>query len=699
MAPKLVAATVQVFSGIALSPAFAPTAIKFHYQFNMRDVAKIVQNLLLAQPASYKQNAMGLVRMWAHECHRVWRDRLLFEEDVAMYMNFMKNGLKELSEFKEDTVFEEPLIYTSFIAKCKGHEPSYKPVEEMDELKDTLEAKLVEFNETVSTMDLVLFNQAMEHITRISRIIFQPSGNALLVGVGGSGKQSLSKLTAFILDQEVFRIVVASNYGLGDLKTDIQTLFTKTGVSGLEMLFLLTDSQIVDEKFLVYINDILSAGYIPELFAPDELDAILGKIRGEAKSMGVLDAPEHLMNFFINKVRKNLHVGLCFSPVGDAFRFRARQFPALINSTTIDWFHAWPRDALVGVAQRFLANIEFPTDEIRDAIANHMANVHLSIDDANTQFKIQERRFNYTTPTSFLELINFYQKLLGSKQGQIIDQIARLERGLSTMRDTTNKVDILKEKLVLTMENVKIEEEQTNALIIVVNKEADEAEKEQAIAQVQEEETNVIAEAAQKQMAEATVQLEAAIPAMEAAEEAVNCLSVKAIQEFSSFNSPPPGTDMVVRATQILKGVTNKKQLQDWGAQQKMMKPPQNFIDSLIAYDKDNITDKQKADLKTPDLLNHKDFTYEVMSRKSSAAANLANWVINVVKYNDIYVVVEPLKKAAESSKALADSKGEELKIVQDRVAEIVAKVNALKANLAEAEAKKEAVVAQATGL
>ena len=88
-------------------------------------------------------------------------------------------------------------------------------------------------------------------------------------------------------------------------------------------------------------------------------------------------------------------------------------------------------------------------------------------------------------------------------------------------------------------------------------------------------------------MDEATVQLEAAIPAMNAARDAVDCLSVKAIQEFSSFNSPPPGTDMVVRATQILKGVTNKKQLQDWAAQQKMMKPPQGFIDSLKAFDKD----------------------------------------------------------------------------------------------------------------
>lgn len=61
----------------------------------------------------------------------------------------------------------------------------------------------------------------MEHICRIARIIDLPVGNALLVGVGGSGKQSLSKLSAFILSYDVVRIVVTTNYGLPDLKTDI----------------------------------------------------------------------------------------------------------------------------------------------------------------------------------------------------------------------------------------------------------------------------------------------------------------------------------------------------------------------------------------------------------------------------------------------------------------------------------------------
>ena len=139
-----------------------------------------------------------------------------------------------------------------------------------------------------------------------------------------------------------------------------------------------------------------------------------------------------------------MHMGLCFSPVSDKFRIRARMFPGLINCTSIDWFHEWPEDALIGVANRFLKEVELPTDELRENIAKHMAFVHISISEANKEFKKVERRHNYTTPTSFLELINFYKMLLSQKQGVITDQIARLEIGLGIMETTTLKVDNLK---------------------------------------------------------------------------------------------------------------------------------------------------------------------------------------------------------------------------------------------------------------
>jgi len=116
LCPKLINATMNVFLAIANSAQFAPTAIKFHYQFNLRDFARIVQNLLLAMPQHYKGNPLGIVRMWAHECHRVWHDRLIFDADREAYMGFLRNGIKEFGDFKEEAIFEEPLLYTSYVA-------------------------------------------------------------------------------------------------------------------------------------------------------------------------------------------------------------------------------------------------------------------------------------------------------------------------------------------------------------------------------------------------------------------------------------------------------------------------------------------------------------------------------------------------------------------------------------------------------
>jgi len=156
---------------------------------------------------------------------------------------------------------------------------------------------------------------------------------------------------------DVFRIVVSTNYSMGDLKEDIKTAYQKAGAQGNKQLFILTDGQIIDDRFLMYINDILSTGYIPELFAQDELEELTGRVRSEAKANGYLDTPDQLFAFFLEKVKVNLHMNLCFSPVGDTFRIRSRMFPGLLNSTSIDYFHAWPHDALIGVANRFLGEI------------------------------------------------------------------------------------------------------------------------------------------------------------------------------------------------------------------------------------------------------------------------------------------------------------------------------------------------------
>lgn len=79
--------------------------------------------------------------------------------------------------------------------------------------------------------------------------------------------------------------------------------------------------------------------------------------------------PLSLFNFFINRCRENLHIILAMSPIGDAFRNRLRKFPSLINCCTIDWFQAWPDDALELVAHKFLEDVQLESEERSAAIS------------------------------------------------------------------------------------------------------------------------------------------------------------------------------------------------------------------------------------------------------------------------------------------------------------------------------------------
>ena len=99
----------------------------------------------------------------------------------------------------------------------------------------------------------------------------------------------------------------------------------------------MTDAQVANEKFLVLINDLLASGEIPNLFADDEIEEVISSLRNEVKSIGLDDTRENCWKYFIDKVKKLLKVVLCFSPVGSTLRIRSRKFPAITNTTCIDW--------------------------------------------------------------------------------------------------------------------------------------------------------------------------------------------------------------------------------------------------------------------------------------------------------------------------------------------------------------------------
>ena len=564
------------------------------------------------------------------------------------------------------------MIYCHF-AQGVG-DPKYFPIEGWPQLSKLLTDALDNYNELNAAMNLVLFEDAMMHICRINRILESPRGNALLIGVGGSGKQSLSRLAASISSLEVYQVTLRKGYAIADLKTDLAQLYIKSGQKNIGVVFLMTDAQVADEKFLVLINDLLASGEIPGLFADEQIEEIIGSIRNEVKSMGLDDSRDNCWKFFIDKVRRLLKVVLCFSPVGSTLRVRSRKFPAVINCTSINWFHEWPEEALKSVARRFLADVDLLPAPIQESVSNFMAYVHKSVNEMSVIYLQNDKRYNYTTPKSFLEQISLYKKLLMLKNKELQEKIIRLENGLVKLQSTSKQVDDLKDKLAAQEVEVKQKNEDADKLIKIVGAETEKVGREKAIADEEQKKVTEISIEVGKKQVDCERDLEKAMPALEAAQKALNTLDKTNLTEMKSFPNPPSAVLMVASAVLVLLAPGGKvPKDRSWKNAKAIMGNVDKFLEQLKNYDKDNIPEMCRKEVQV--YVKDKGFDPELVKVQSQAAAGLCSWVINILLYYEVYCDVAPKRMAL--NKANAD-----LQAARDKLAAVEKKVTDLQAQL-----------------
>ncbi len=189
-----------------------------------------------------------MTRLWTHEVLRVFYDRLVDDAD-RQWMGRTLGGLLE-RHFKERLV---KVLSMPEAAAAGGAEPSpeavltalrtlmfadflvpgadprvYGEVKDQAAMQRVVMEYLADFNATSKKpMNLVIFQFALEHIARICRVITSPGGNALLVGVGGSGRQSLTRLAAFIEEYEVYQIEISKTYSKTEWHEDLKKVGTR----------------------------------------------------------------------------------------------------------------------------------------------------------------------------------------------------------------------------------------------------------------------------------------------------------------------------------------------------------------------------------------------------------------------------------------------------------------------------------------
>ncbi|CCW67502.1 unnamed protein product [Phytomonas sp. Hart1] len=707
----IVKATIATYARV--SAELLPIPSKSHYLFSLRDLSKVFQGIYGCDLSSLtcKEHLAGL---WLHECERVFADRMNNDADRAWFHQILNEKLN--NDFQTKWVS----ILKSFIKEAGGgrtalggggksyaaHPPpppppvtenespifvdfwdgeydemaKYRFVPSMEALRQRVEESMEQFNAEPGTrpVNLVFFNDALCHLCRIHRIIRLPHGNALLVGLGGSGRSSLTRLAAYLAGYTFFTIEVHKKYDIECFHENLRTLYKACGVKHQNKVFYFSDNQVMHAAFLEDINNMLSSGEVPNLFVKDELRQIQEDVRKLALLEGCRDAPDELYNFFLEKARRHLHLVVAMSPAKKEFRDWLRQFPALVSCTCIDWFAAWPTEALKEIGLRYLKETaeSDETEEELNTICDMFVYMHDTTGERSQQMREHLHRYNYVTPSSYLDLVRGFRAMLTRKCEDITEQRDKLANGMSKLEETKLTVSRMTESLKVQDEKLQLKSEEVSKATESIQVRQRIAEEQQTLVASEKVKIEQAKRAALGDQTEAQADLDRAMPTLLEAQAALDKLDKSDINEVKSYKTPAAMVHTVMEAVQ-----TALHRKLDWDEAKKSLSEPK-FIDMLKTYHETHDMTDQKLLNSLDKFVKRHDFTPAAASSVSKAAGGLCQWVIAIHKYGNIYKEVHPKIVKNENAHQRVRAQEEMLRQKEEKLQRIVDEVRRLEADL-----------------
>ncbi|EAY07015.1 Dynein heavy chain family protein [Trichomonas vaginalis G3] len=664
-----VAATIDIY--LEISKTLLPVPSKPHYIFGLRNIVRVIKGIVLS-PSHEIPKDIDFMHLWWHEMHREFYDRFNTEETKQWFSSLINDIFAQQFHVQTNKVIYGQITFNNY----SNSERTYVEVEEKQELSmDRCKKYLEDHNSTMpKPLNIVMFQEAVDHLSSISRGLAFQRGHLMLVGLKASGRKSLARLAMYISDIQLFEIALTRTYGILEWREDIKNLLKQCGIKNQQTAFMISDYQLIKSFQLSDISKLLSDSWIYNLFSKDELEQVKTEI-----SNGVqLDEDPLIM--FKERIRNNLHIVLIVSPSSSIFQETLHSFSDLLKETTMDWFMPWSSNSLEAVATNVLEKSSISDPEMRKKIVSFCVRAHKSVEATSAKYLAEKKRYTAITPSRFFDLLKLFMQRLENQISQTEQKVKDFDSGIEKIEKTRNQIQELSKQLDIDIPILKNKQKNVEDLIKDLQKKQADVEQTRTAIKEQSEKAEVEATAAAEANKIAQEKLNEAKPILQGAQDAIDMIDRDSIVNIKQLKKIHPALREAFEAICILFGRQPRKvdsgtpgvKTEDYWPEALVLLNDVAFLKKIRNFQPDTITKetiKKLAKYVPTDKKTREDKLADVRSGYH-AVGNIYFWLCSLYDYWYVHQEIIPLQNEADAAASKYEKQLEILNNSKNHLAE-----------------------------
>lgn len=671
--------------------------LKAHYIYSPRELTRWCRGILLALLSKSYERIQDFLQIWIHEALRLFFDRIVDDDSKKWCVQMIERVAKRHFPIPNfESVLSRPLLFTSWLTG------KYQLVEKESLIK-FLRGRLKVFCEEEINTQVVLYDELLDHVLRIDRVLKQAQGHMMLVGTSASGKSTLVKFVSWMNGFKLVQLRVHSGYTVDEFEATLRKVLVSC-VKGTKICFLIDESCILESSFIERMNSLLANSEIPGLFEGEYLDSLLNVCAAESASQGLLlESPAELNEWFKKQVTAHLHVVFTVCDIYSEKNALLQSSPALFNRCVINWMGNWSMKTLGEVAEALLAKVPMDQSDyskpkqssvtvkdvssFRDAIVESAVRVHSSV--------ASWTHLQY--PSIFLRFLKVMADLLNEKERDLETNQRLICVGLEKIKETTFEVSRAEKMLQEKRNLLSTKNEQAKKMLNQMILDQNEAERKKEFSEDAQIEIKKQEKEIQLRQEFVMKNLEDVEPAVLEAQRGVQNIKKQHLTEIRSMTNPPAAVKMAMESVCVLLGY----QVNSWREVQLIVRKD-DFITNIVNYNSEEHLSPEMKSFMEEQYLSREDYNFEVVNRASQACGPLVQWVIAQLNYYSILEKIEPLREevsileqSATQSRArliaiaqMIDELEETIESYKTEYSELIGQVECTKIELSQIEQK-----------